>query len=679
MEIDVLHLTGLDYLYSPHRRVFLGYLVLALFIGLLAGRLTGQRPREWLGRDLWWHPSARLDYRYFVIVSVLKLSLIVPLVVSAGDIAVYLLRFFDHQFGYRSKLGAVDGGIIAAYAIALFLANDCSRYALHRLMHRVPALWAVHRVHHGAEVLTPFTFYRVHPLESFLFGLRYALAAGGVTALFVYGFGAGVRDLQIAGVNAFVLAAHLLGDNLRHSHLRLRYPAWLEHLLISPMQHQRHHDIDGNHFNYGGVLALWDWAFGSLRTSSAADRYRFGVRGEPAPATVAGLLLEPLRGWRSSRARVVLATLAALLCLVFLRPVQAGDFDRKVQLGRALFFDTILSRDHHQSCATCHDPERGFSESRDSGVDRAASLGDDLESLGDRNTPGLAYASLVPGFHYDEKEAVYRGGLFLDGRASDLRAQAREPILNPKEMAMPDEAAVVARIEADEYYRTGFGQVYGEGLFDDVEQAYAAITDAIAAFEKTDFFAPFDSRYDRYLRGEYELTALEDLGMSIFFSTTNSNCASCHQLKVMDDEGEPFTNFEYHNIGTPANHALRARNGFGPGYRDPGLGGQLDPPDDRQLGKFRVPGLRNVAVTGPYMHNGVFRELRTVIEFYDQYNNAERTINPETGQPWRVAEVTETVNLPDLKAKKLSDRKIDALVAFLEMLTDRRYEHMLIR
>ena len=673
MAIDLAGLTGLEYLYSPGKRIFLGYLALSLLIGLAVGRVTGQRRRDWLGAGVWWHPSARLDYRYFAVAAAFKVLLLAPLVVGAGEVAVYLVRLLDDQLGYRAKLGSAGPGILVAYAFALFLANDLSRYGLHRLMHRVPALWAIHRVHHGAEVLTPFTYYRMHPLENLFYALRYALASGAVTGGFIYIFGAGIEDLEVVGVNAFVLAAHLLGDNLRHSHLRLRYPAWIEHLLISPMQHQRHHDVDGNNSNYGSVLAVWDWLFGSLRISRGSDRYRFGVRGMRAATSVAGLLFEPLRGWGM---RGALVAFAALLCLVGLRPLQAGDVD-KVQLGRALFFDTILSRERNQSCASCHDPARGFSESRDNGVARAASLGDDGKSLGDRNTPGLAYVSLVPGFDYDGDKAVYRGGLFWDGRAKDLQAQAAEPILNPIEMAMPDKAAVVDRLRHKDFYRAGFEQVYGAGLFTDVERAYAALTDAIAAFEKSGFFDTFDSKYDRYLRGDYELTALEDLGMSIFFSTTNSNCSSCHQLKVMDDEGEPFTNFEYRNIGTPSNTRLRQKNGIAVAHRDLGLGARPSTDDPRQWGKFRVPGLRNVAVTGPYMHNGVFRELRTVIEFYDQYNNPERSRNPETGQPWRPAEVGETVSLEELKARKLSDRKIDALVAFLETLTDRRYEQLL--
>jgi cytochrome c peroxidase len=114
-----------------------------------------------------------------------------------------------------------------------------------------------------------------------------------------------------------------------------------------------------------------------------------------------------------------------------------------------------------------------------------------------------------------------------------------------------------------------------------------------------------------------------------------------------------------------------------PGYIDHGL---LDNPaitDPQHDGKFKVPTLRNIAVTAPYMHNGVFRDLKTVIEFYDQYNNPQRILNPETGESWAPAEVAETINKQDLKAKKLSDAKIDALVAFLKILTDQRYEHLI--
>jgi cytochrome c peroxidase len=95
--------------------------------------------------------------------------------------------------------------------------------------------------------------------------------------------------------------------------------------------------------------------------------------------------------------------------------------------------------------------------------------------------------------------------------------------------------------------------------------------------------------------------------------------------------------------------------------------------DTKQKGKFRTSSLRNVAITAPYMHNGVFKDLKTVIVFYDKYINENRTINPETNQPWAAAEVPKTINFNDLKkGKKLSDRKVNALVDFLNTLTDKR-------
>ena len=142
---------------------------------------------------------------------------------------------------------------------------------------------------------------------------------------------------------------------------------------------------------------------------------------------------------------------------------------------------------------------------------------------------------------------------------------------------------------------------------------------------------------------------------------------------------ETFTDYSYHNIGTPENHDLRAMNGVAPGTIDAGL---LDNPqvdDPAQRGKFRTPTLRNVAVTGPYMHNGVFDDLRTVILFYNTYNTRSeaRMINPETGARFGPAPVPDTVSLDLLKeGPALDDRRIDALVAFLKTLTDARYEDL---
>ncbi|MDN5050448.1 cytochrome-c peroxidase [Aliarcobacter butzleri] len=348
---------------------------------------------------------------------------------------------------------------------------------------------------------------------------------------------------------------------------------------------------------------------------------------------------------------------------------------KKEDLGRILFFDVNLSKNRTQSCATCHNPNAGFVDDRDNGVKKMASLGDDGKSLGDRQAPTASYAKFSPIFHFDEKAKKYVGGQFWDGREATLEGQAGGPPLNPIEMGMSDKKAVVDRLKENTLYVDSFKKIFGADIFKNDDKAYEAMTIAIASFERTDEFSPFDSKYDRYLKGEYDLTPLEDLGKSIFFSNNNNSCANCHVLKGEDKEGETFTNYQYHNIGTPANNELRAKNGVK--AIDEGLLANSNVSDVAQKGKHKVPTLRNVAVTGPYMHNGVFKDLKTVVEFYDKYNNKDRNIDPETNKPWDEPEVKDNISLQELKANKLTDRKVEALVAFMKLLTDKKYEHLL--
>ncbi|MFW2606221.1 cytochrome-c peroxidase [Aliarcobacter butzleri] len=362
-----------------------------------------------------------------------------------------------------------------------------------------------------------------------------------------------------------------------------------------------------------------------------------------------------------------------ILGLIF-SALMAEDM-KKEDLGRILFFDVNLSKNRTQSCATCHNPDAGFVDDRDNGVKKMASLGDDGKSLGDRQAPTASYAKFSPVFHFDEKTKKYVGGQFWDGREATLEGQAGGPPLNPVEMGMSDKKAVVDRLKENSLYVDSFKKIFGADIFKNDDKAYEAMTIAIASFERTDEFSPFDSKYDRYLKGEYDLTPLEDLGKSIFFSNNNNSCANCHVLKGEDKEGETFTNYQYHNIGTPANNELRAKNGVK--AIDEGLLANSNVSDVAQKGKHKVPTLRNVAVTGPYMHNGVFKDLKTVVEFYDKYNNKDRNIDPETNKPWDEPEVKDNISLQELKANKLTDRKVEALVAFMKLLTDKKYEHLL--
>ncbi|MEM8554155.1 MAG: cytochrome c peroxidase [Pseudomonadota bacterium] len=343
-------------------------------------------------------------------------------------------------------------------------------------------------------------------------------------------------------------------------------------------------------------------------------------------------------------------------------------------LGERLFFDVNLSMNRTQSCATCHDPSYAFADPRGAG-----SIGDDGTSIGDRNAPTVTYASLTPEFHLNE-DGIWVGGQFWDGRASTLEDQAGDPPLNPAEMGMPSKAAVVERLKEDPAHIEDFTSLFGIEVLDDPETGYAAMTRAIAAFERTGQFATFDSKYDKYLRGEVELTRDEDLGRLLFFSQQFTNCNMCHQVgRSAIDPKETFSNYEYHNIGTPRNVALREMNGVPLDHTDRGL---ADNPQaaDSDAGKVRVPTLRNVAVTAPYMHNGVFDDLRTVILFYNRYNTKSepRQINPETGERFGPIPVRDTLAVEELThGPALDDQRIDALVAFLKTLTDERYEPLL--
>lgn len=373
----------------------------------------------------------------------------------------------------------------------------------------------------------------------------------------------------------------------------------------------------------------------------------------------------------------------------------------KVELGKQLFNDVSLSANRTQSCASCHNPQHGFIDNRlgDDGQVLAASIGDDGVSVGDRNAPTAAYAQFSPEFvagsrqrfNTDGDFALYEGhlgGQFHDGRAVDLAAQAGGPPLNPLEMNMASKATVVARLLENDDYHRAFREHFGADIWDDAEAAYEAMTQAIGEFENSAEFAPFDSRYDRSLlpvgdeaRYTYHPASKAALGKALFFSTEFTNCAACHQLQAQGHLQEVFSGFEYHNLGVPENLSLRAINGVT--TIDTGLQQHID--DASLTGKFKTPTLRNVAVTAPYMHNGVFNELSTVLMFYEhmrQRSNGRDSgfVNPETGVAWRAPEVEQNISTTELASgsKDFSDAtNREAMECFLMSLTDARYEHLL--
>ena len=269
---------ALDYLIDPNKRLFWVYIISSILLGFIYFYVNKKNTRVILSSKLWLHPSAKLDYYYFFLSYFINIFLLVPFIISAKTVAFYVNKFLYAQFDYFDNDLFTYTQIVFLYTIALFVVSDFTRYWLHRFLHTIPVLWEFHKVHHNAKVLTPITFYRVHPVENFLFALRYSLSAGVVTGVFIYFFGAMIDIYMVLGVNVFLFLFSTLGANLRHSHVPFSYFAFIEKWFMSPKQHQIHHSSKHFDKNYGGFISVWDRVFGSLKLSNEVRVMKFGLR-----------------------------------------------------------------------------------------------------------------------------------------------------------------------------------------------------------------------------------------------------------------------------------------------------------------------------------------------------------------------------------------------------------------
>ena len=269
---------ALEYFINPDKRLYWLYLLSSVFLAVAYFYITKKNTRVITSSKLWLHPSAKLDYYYFFLSYFLNLFLLVPYIISAKSVAIYVNKFLYAQFDYFENTIFSYEEIVLMYTISIFVFSDFTRYWLHRFLHTIPFLWEFHKVHHSAKVLTPITFYRVHPVENFLFGLRYSLSIGFVTGIFIYLFGAMIDIYMVLGVNIFLFIFSLFGSNLRHSHVAFSYGKYIEKWLLSPKQHQIHHDKKYFNKNYGGYIAIWDRVFGSLCLSNSVNVLKFGLR-----------------------------------------------------------------------------------------------------------------------------------------------------------------------------------------------------------------------------------------------------------------------------------------------------------------------------------------------------------------------------------------------------------------
>ncbi|MEZ4970982.1 MAG: cytochrome c peroxidase [Flavobacteriaceae bacterium] len=300
--------------------------------------------------------------------------------------------------------------------------------------------------------------------------------------------------------------------------------------------------------------------------------------------------------------------------------IRDGFSPQEIDLGRYLFFDPALSVDQSVSCATCHDPNKGLSDGL------ATSLGKDGQRL-NRAAPSLYNVG-------------YLKKLFWDGRASTLEEQMLEPLFSRKEMGNTPEN-LLSTLNGIENYRKLFAEAYPKR---NREQPIALkeITKAIAAFQSS--LISLNSKYDQYAHGYDEaLNQNEIEGLNIFRSFV-ARCAECHTPPL-------FTNQQFAVIGTPEPDDLPL---------DPGA---EIPFNDKSLrGAFKVPSLRNIAQTAPYMHSGRFKSLRETVQFYTDGRGHAVPEGENLLIHWHIWE------------PNLTDYELDRLVDFLKTLTDESFK-----
>lgn len=386
-------------------------------------------------------------------------------------------------------------------------------------------------------------------------------------------------------------------------------------------------------------------------------------------------------------------------------PYQASALTAEEELGAELYDDnTSLTLGPLITCDTCHQISGGvdfgifFADFNlpETFVDEPAkALGIGVSKgfalrFGTRNSPSNGYAALTPRFQKDAN-GDYFGGQFWDGRVDTLAHQAEKPILNPVEMAMSSEWAVVSRMKLNSSFVSQFKEIYGDDLDSipfnflaksdevapqEVREVYNHLTEALAAFQKTKRFNKFTSKYDFYLAGEATLSSSEKRGLALF--NGKANCSTCHTSTMGKDvDGNPFppmfTNYKYYNVGTPKQSGIGKMNSA-----DVGLAGNpkviADGRANNEIGKFKVPTLRNIENTGLYMHNGSFKSLEKVVHFFNTRDKLwQNGSNLSWGfgiWQWPKPESTANEVKGTIGNLGLSSRDESDIVNFLKTLTD---------
>jgi cytochrome c peroxidase len=335
----------------------------------------------------------------------------------------------------------------------------------------------------------------------------------------------------------------------------------------------------------------------------------------------------------------------------------AIHLNAKQELGKAIFFDTALSSPEGMSCSTCHTPAVGFSDT----LSRMTSEGAVKGLFANRNSMSACYTMYIPSLHFSKKDGSWVGGLFWDGRARSLADQASKPFVNPLEMHCSNDISVAEKVKTRPYF-TQLLALYRNPKGD--EAIFKCITDALAAYKSSPELNPFSSKFDAVQAGKSLFTAQEQNGLDLFKG--KGKCAQCH-VTTNDPKAHKvlFTDHTYDNLGIPRNEHNRfldmppVHNPEGHRYVDLGLGPIVK--DPMQNGKFRVPTLRNIALTAPYGHNGYFNTLEEIVHFYNVRDDGKTYPHPE---------YPATVNHDEMGNLGLTPAEEADIVSFLKTLTD---------
>ena len=390
----------------------------------------------------------------------------------------------------------------------------------------------------------------------------------------------------------------------------------------------------------------------------------------------------PGPGHRSLRAGIALALALGALPAGAATPALSPQ----AAAGRQVFFDARLSNPPGTACVSCHDPQLGWGGNNRSRSGVAA--GSTPDALGGRNSPTIGYAAFVPAFHVKREKGEVKaiGGLFWDGRADSLEAQARGPLFAPLEMNLANESELAQRLRDAPYaaeLRAAFGLAESA---DDAQWARTGYA-ALAAYQRSPEVSPFSSKYDAVLRGQAKWSPQEARGRRWFLDPAKGNCAACHEVaqRSKNPAEHLFTDFTYDTLGLPRNPAIPANADAA--FFDLGLCGPARQRPETLpasvCGAFRVPTLRNVAKRPFLFHNGSFTDLADSVRFYVQ-----RDTNPGRWFPRDASGRVQRFNdLPMAQRKhvnrdeapydrkpgqrpRLSEREISDLVAFLKTLDD---------